>query len=148
MDSFGLSHGGDTSDGQDRSHKLSKCNPWRPHSFMILSLEKMVSIVIATLLIVSTMNMTCFSHLKFVPRYLQASNVDEIPNNTPANVICKSLHSVFTNDNDLNGLLLQGLLLPVSIASLLAAIIGRLLHKKRDIDDTIDSNKNSFFHDT
>eukprot|EP00554_Chaetoceros_debilis_P008401 CAMPEP_0194104814 /NCGR_PEP_ID=MMETSP0150-20130528/5097_1 /TAXON_ID=122233 /ORGANISM="Chaetoceros debilis, Strain MM31A-1" /LENGTH=938 /DNA_ID=CAMNT_0038792465 /DNA_START=80 /DNA_END=2896 /DNA_ORIENTATION=- len=96
-------------------------------------LQIIISIMTGMLLVLGTMSMTCYSHLKFIPRLVHVNNISELPNNSPANAICKTLHNAFVGGSSssssshngretLNEMLLQGFVIPLFVASVLSSI--------------------------
>jgi len=97
--------------------KLSVCGKiqWQK-TFVIFTMLTMI---------VVTMNMTCYSHLKYIPRILKVS-ISDLPNNSPANIACKTLHAVFVRSTvderrGLDDLLTFGFAMPLVLVSVLSA---------------------------
>ena len=122
------------------SHSLSSSN-------LCSCLQIIISIMTGMLLVLGTMSMTCYSHLKFIPRLVHVDKILELPNKSPANAICKTLHNVFVGNSSssneresLNGMLLQGFVIPLFVASVLSSI-ACILAKQEQRKSSNSSNK-------
>ena len=77
-----------------------------------------------TVFIVGTVNLSCFSYLKFARKLFQGGrSIEDLPSSSPVSWTCKTAYNIFGgSDNDdtnsnLDGMLLQGFALPLFLVS-------------------------------